>query len=238
MNKFVFLFIVPFIFIYSTKSINAQDVYSLSSGEFIFSWAEAEQYGGEGIQSNVRFTMFFHAGHFWQFDITNNIGFFTGMGLRNVGLITDENINGTDYKIIRRTYNLGLPIAIKLGSFSDHLFVYGGAEYEMPFHYKEKYWSGAHDRSGSKTKYKEWFGNQTERFLPSVFAGIQFPGGVNVKFKYYLTDYLNNTFEHSDPVSDLRRYRKTQLMFLSLSWQFNTRNIKDMWESEEVIASR
>ena len=70
---------------------------------------------------------------------------------------------------------LGVPLAIKLGSFKNHFYFFGGGEYEMAFHLKEKYWTDSFDRSGPKTKSTEWFSSQTPTFLPSLFAGVQFP---------------------------------------------------------------
>jgi hypothetical protein len=156
-------------------------------------------------------------------------------------MITDESLPQTvssagdsvlysDFKIIRRQYTLGLPLALKLGSFGKHLYFFGGAEAELAFHFKEKYWTGEFDRDGSKTKEKEWFANQTPAFLPSVFAGMQFPGGVNLKFKYYLTDFLDSDYKVSGNsqegaifnVSDLSRYQKSNVFYISLCWQFRT----------------
>ena len=113
---------------------------------------------------------------------------------------------------------LGVPLAIKLGSFKDNFYIYAGGEYELLFHYKQKLFV-----DGDKTKYSEWFSDRTNRFLPSVFAGVQFPKGVNLQFKYYLDDFLNRDFRGTDfgvPVS-YANY-KTQIYYISLS--FNLRN--------------
>ena len=212
------------------------EVYAISTGELLFQWADVEftdEYKlanpqDEVTGSPVRFTMAVHIGQNVHLDFNDNIGFFSGLALRNVGFISNERLFDEsentlqDYKIIRRSYNLGVPLAIKLGSFDNHFFIYGGGELEMQFAFKEKYWK-SHSRSGSKTKDTEWFGSQTETFIPSVFAGIQFPRGINVKFKYYLEDFLNHNYKNvNEEVSDLRRYKQTQLMYVSVSWQFET----------------
>jgi len=226
----------------------AQKAYSESSGELIFSTSQAsftkaftDQYkGAELISNNVRFTMFFHVAQYLHYDFSNNVGMFTGLGIRNIGMITDETLPQqvaggegevpyAGYKIIRRQYTLGLPLAIKVGAFDKHLFLYGGGEYEMAFHFKEKYWMGTSDRSGAKTKDTEWFSSQTPTFIPSVFGGIQFPYGLNVKFKYYLTDFLNSDYKGNSnsiagaafDISDQSRYEASNIFYVSLSWQFN-----------------
>ena len=57
------------------------------------------------------------------------------------------------------------------------------------FHFKQKTFI-----DGAKYKYSDWFSSRTPTFIPSVFAGIQFPGGLQVKVKYYLDDFLNHKF--------------------------------------------
>jgi hypothetical protein len=159
-------------------------------------------------------------------------------------MITDETlptnvytpgveIQYENYNIIRRQYMLGVPLAIKLGSFKNHIYFFGGGEYEMAFHLKEKYWTASFDRSGPKTKSMEWFSSQTPTFLPSLFAGVQFPGGINLKFKYYLTDFLNNNYKVSSnstdgssfSLSDLTRYESSELFYFSVCWQFDTSSL-------------
>ena len=208
------------------------------------------------IKTNVRWTVFFHFSQNWHVDFTNNIGIISGLGIRNVGLISDEHLpvnvaltgqvydgEYRDYKIIRRTYALGVPLMIKLGSFKDHIYFFGGAEYELAFHFKEKYWSDTQSRDGSKTKYTEWFGSQIPTFLPSVLGGVQLPKGFNVKFKWYLQDFLDNSYTKSSSstyaVSDLSRYDVSQVFYISLSWQFNTAYItKKEWQTESTVAYR
>lgn len=257
MKKALLLFIVASI---SYHLINAQvKTYSVTSGEMIFSMSNVEftdeflaaYPNAEVTKTNVRWTVFFHLGQYWHIDFTNNIGIKTGLGIRNIGLITDEKIPdvvGSDvmvnHKIIRRSYALGIPLALKIGAFDKHIYFFGGGEYELLFHYKEKYWK-SHSRDGSKTKGTEWFGNQTPTFIPSVFGGVQLPGGINVEFKWYLEDFLNNKYsvQSSDgapyPVSDLTRYKTSQVFYVSLCWQFNTAYItKRDWQTGSDIAYR
>ena len=232
----------------------AQHVYPVTSGEIIFSQSNASftqafltQYPGASlVNNNVRFTAFLHIGQYFHCDFTDNIGAFTGLAIRNVGMITDETLpqtvttTGADvlytsYNIIRRQYMLGIPLALKLGSFKNHIYFFGGGEYEVAFHFKEKYWTDSFDRSGPKTKTTEWFSSSTPTFLPSVFAGVQFPGGVNLKIKYYLTDFLNtdhkiggnSTEGNRFSLSDLSRYESSRIIYFSLCWQFNT---SSLWE--------
>jgi len=227
----------------------AQNFYPVTSGEIIFSQSQSSftqefltQYPDASLAANnVRFTLFFHLGQYFHYDFNDRIGLFSGLAVRNVGMITDETLPQTvtttgasvpyeDFKIIRRQYMLGVPLALKFGSFKNHFYLFAGGEYELAFVLKEKYWTGSYSRDGTKTKNVKWFSNQTPTFLPSLFAGVQLPGGINLKFKYYLTDFLNtdykvsgNTQEGSTfDLSDLSRYKESQIFYFSICWQFNT----------------
>jgi hypothetical protein len=245
--KIRFLLVSLFcLFIFDTN--NGQKIYSTIGGEFIFSFSNVKftesfktQYtNAEVTKTDMRFTCFFHIGQYWHMDFGKNVGMFSGLGIRNIGLISDEKLplytdalQTIDYKICRRVYTLGIPIAIKLGALQDNFYFYGGGECEMAFAYKQKYWSNTQSRSGSITKTTQWFGNQTQLFLPSAFAGIQMPHGINIRFRYYLTDFLNHDYKTGNnevqganyDISDLSRYAKSEVYYISLCWQFRTYKI-------------
>ncbi len=232
----------------------AQKVYTVTSGEIILSRSDASytqafmtKYPGASFSTNdVRFTMFFHAGEYVHYDFTNNFGLFSGLAVRNIGMITDEtlpqsvaggegSVHYAEYKIIKRQYALGVPLALKIGAFNKHLYFFGGGEYEMAFQFKEKFWTASFDRSGPKTKDTKWFSSQTPTFMPSVFGGVQLPGGVNIRFKYYLTDFLNPDYKGNGnnvggavyDISDNSRYEQSKMFYLSICWQFNPADLLD-----------
>ena len=222
-----------------------QDIYSSSGGEMIFQMSQADR-AGSSLSTNLRWTVFLHFGQYVNFDFGNVFGLYTGLALRNVGFIMDENRpNSTGdglqlEKHIYRTYNIGLPVAFKLGSLDNHMYFYGGAEYEWQFEFKHKYWpSGNGSRSNEKVKYTGWFTDEVRYFVPSVFAGVQFPGGINLKFKYYLQSMLNQNFKDSNgnrPYEDLN----VKMFYISLSYRINNRQIKKVWDEtfESGYASR
>jgi hypothetical protein len=238
LNIALFFLIIP--------GVRAQKSYTETVTEFIFSFSVCDftedfhttYPQAEVMKTNLRFTAFLHISQDWHMDFNNNLGIITGFGLRNVGLISDEVLPDTEndslmrnFKIIRRLYTLGVPLSVKIGSFKDHFFLYAGGELELALHFKEKYWSDSKNRSGDKTVYTSWFGEQTPLILPSVFAGVQLPRGFNIKFKYYLRDFLDHNYKRnkyidSFSVSDLTRYNNSQVFYFSLSWQFNTAYLK------------
>lgn len=238
--------------LFLTISVNAQvNTYSITSGELLFQKANIEYTGAfqsmntmSEISSNpVRFSCFFHVGEYYHIDFSDFLGIYTGAAIRNVGFTLNEKLdlndgNGLqDYKIVRRTYSLGIPIALKLGSFNNHTYIYAGGEYELAFAFKEKYWN-SHSRDGVKKKTTKFFGDQTERFIPSVFAGVQFPGGINVKLKYYMNSFVNTDYTSNNSISDLTRYESAEVYYISISWQFKTEKLKNKaWGSDEKFSS-
>jgi hypothetical protein len=201
------------------KLVQAQ-VYTENNWEVIFSSSEVE-YMGEPVPSNMRFTLFFHFGQNLHYNFSTHFGLFTGYGIRNIGLITDD---GTEM-VKRRTYALGIPLALKIGSMKEHFHFFGGGEYELFFHYKQKQLI-----DDNKTVQSEWFSARTERFAPSLFAGVQFPRGISIKFKYYLDDFLNEEFAGSDfggETVHYSDYTKSGIIYLSVNFVFRTRKLKD-----------
>lgn len=241
--------LLPVLLLAAALSIEAQEkrIYHSSGAEIIFSGADME-FNRRSINTNVRFTMFFHSQHHVNLDMTNNIGLFTGFGLRNIGLIQEDlyqhmgfldiDITDPDYnkntKIKRRSYSLGFPVALKLGSFKDNFYLYGGYEYEWMFHYKQKLFI-----DGEKHKFKEWTSDRVNSWIPSVFAGIQFPAGLNLKFKYYLDDFLNPDFSGTDfgEQVDYSQYTSSRIWYIAVSFVVN-RKLINKWtrENEEESA--
>lgn len=249
-------FLTLTLFLLSNTSIEAQrKKYTTSDGEFIFSWGNLA-YTNEYLQENpeaeivdnpLRFTCFFHLGQNYHYDLSKNFGIIAGYGLRNVGLITDEvlpqEIGSDSYfnaKIVRRSYSVGIPLAIKVGSMENRFFVFAGGELEWAFAYKEKYWS-SHSRSGVKSKYSDFMGKQVKPLLPSIFCGVKLPKGMNIKLKYYMTDFLNHNYSKNSSgknqvVSDLTKYKKSQLVYFGLTWQFEPKEIIKKQKQTEVAS--
>jgi hypothetical protein len=199
-------------------SARAQKFYSVSGGEIIFQSASVEKKtagGNASVNTNLRFTLFFHLGEYLHYDFGGHLGLFSGLGIRNVGLITDED----SIKAKFRTYNLGIPLALKFGSFKKNLFLFGGAEYEWMFHFKQK-----NLEDNTKSKYTSWFSKRTPAFIPSVFVGLQLPAGFQFKFRYYLDNYLKEKFTYmSAPLG----FNKTQVWYISVSYQIRNNKIKE-----------
>ena len=230
--------IVALILAFAIVQSRAQGVYHSSGGEIIFSGADVN-FAGTDVNTNLRFTLFFHVQQHLNLDLTNNIGLFTGLNIRNVGLIQDDlyqnmgfsNIDNNhpnwnkSTKIKRRSYSLGFPLALKLGSFSRHFFLFAGGEYEWMFHYKQKMFI-----DGNKSKFTEWTSDRVNPWIPSVFAGVQFPQGIRLKFKYYLDDFLNSSFTGSDfgQEVDYSQFESTGIWYISLAFVISKKTVENL----------
>ena len=177
--------------VFSQSKENKSKAYVTSGGELIFSFANVEQ-NGNSESSTMRFSPVFNLQVMLNQDMNKSFGLFTGLAVRNVGYIMNDYkdpSNNLFYKKKFRTYNLGLPLGFKVGNL-DKIFFYGGYEIEMAFTYKEKTYEG-----GDKIdKISGWFSDRNELFQHGFLAGVQFPRGVNLKFKYYLSEFHNQDY--------------------------------------------
>lgn len=231
------------ILVFFTLEAQNKKIYLSSGGEFIFSGADMN-FNGTDVSTNIRFTLFFHTQQQINFDLTNNLGLYTGLAIRNVGLIMEDlyqnvgyDVDNTDpdynknTKIKHRSYSLGFPLAVKIGSFDKNYFFYAGGEYEWMFAYKQK-----KIIDGEKYKFTQWTNDRVNPWIPSLFAGIQFPYGFNLKFKYYLNDFLNKDFTGQDFGQDVdySQFQSSNIWYISLSFMFNRNQIQQIMENDPV----
>jgi hypothetical protein len=199
--------------------------YVSSAGEMIFSFANVSQ-NGVDKSSLMRWAPVINLQSTLNRDFSQNVGVFTGLAMRNVGYIMDDytsqdiNDNGAVFKKKFRSYNVGVPFGIKIGNL-DNMFIYGGYEIELPFLYKEKTFIN----DTKENKINEWFSNRQEMFQQSFFAGIQFPYGMNLKFKYYISEFHNQGYKTSNGVTPYAGL-KSNVFYFSLSYfMFNKMNL-------------
>jgi hypothetical protein len=218
---------------------NAQKkIYHSNGFEFILSGADVK-FNDVNVNTNMRFTLFFHTQQHVNLDFNDHFGLFTGIGIRNVGFIVEDqyqNVGFSDIgpehqnwnkntKIKRRSYSLGFPLAFKVGSFDKHFFFFAGGEYEWMLHYKQKQFL-----DGNKVVFKEWNSNRVNTWIPSLFAGVQFPQGFRLKFKYYMEDFLNTDFEGVDfgqPV-DYSDFQSTGMWYVSMAFFINKKQLEKL----------
>lgn len=189
MKKTITLFIFC---LYLTISGFSQAKTYFSSGlEMIFSLANIND-NGNSPSSTLRWAPVFNLQSMVNADFNQHVGVFSGLAVRNVGYIydhyTDPSSENT-YKKKFRSYNLAVPVGIKIGNL-DKMFIYGGYEVELPFLYKEK----TFDNGDKISKITGWFSNREQLFQHGFLVGVQFPYGLNLKFKYYVSEFHNEAY--------------------------------------------
>ena len=203
----------------------------------IFSWANTTHpTSNEGAV--LRWAPVFNFQTLMNYDLGRAFGFIGGIAIRNSGYIYDfNNVDGQQFKKKFRTYNLGIPVGIKIGNM-DKYYVFGGYEFELPFHYKEK----TFDNDGSKiNKFTTWFSDRHQKTMHTFFAGIQMKGGTQIKFKYYLTEFHNQEFKTTTgdkyaPSGDASQPYKgleSNVFYIALAWNISKNNYnhyKSKWE--------
>lgn len=208
----------------SATKISAQSkIYETNNMEFLFQNGQISK-NGINLDQNVRFTLWFNYTHQIHYDFTNNIGLYSGLGVRNTGFITKNEAIAFDGtlmdKIKRRVYTVGIPLALKIGSFKDNFYIYGGGELELAVAYKEKRWD-----NGQKFSKSSLFGQETNLFLPSAFIGIQFPHGMNLQYKCYLADLLRTDYGKNTKW-DQAGFDKSIMQYISLSFNLGAKDWK------------
>lgn len=185
--------------------------YVSGSSEMIFSFGKIISNGNE-MSSELRWSPVFNGEGLLNHDFTQHMGIFYGLAYRNVGFIYKPTAD-TLKKF--RTYNLGIPVGIKLGNL-DGTFLYGGYEFEMPFNYKEKTFVD----EVKKDVFDVWFTERVNWYTQSVFFGINFKGGTNLKFKYYIDPFFNRNFTQTIGGVATKPFDKLEVnvFYIALSW--------------------
>jgi hypothetical protein len=183
----------------AARSFGQVKTYTTSGLEIPFSFGDITD-NGQSASSTLRFAPIINLETMYNMDMSNRFGLFTGLALRNVGYIYDnyssrDPLNPGTFKKKFRSFNVGVPVGIKIGDLNKTFF-YGGYEVELAVQYKEKTFDGG-DKINTTTG---WFSDRQKIFQHGFIVGVQFPYGANIKFKYYLSEFHNQNFTTSAAV--------------------------------------
>jgi hypothetical protein len=211
----------------------AQQLFSATQYELIFSLASMNSTSVVPSKPVLRFSGFFNYESQIHFDFGKHAGIYSGLGIKNIGLINTFKENETTIK--QRAYVLSMPLAFKLGSMKDQSYVALGGEANLMMHYKEKFIYGK-----SKSKDNEWFSNKVNLFNPAVFIQVKFMKSQVVTFKYYLQDFLRPqqggiVLPDGTVVADYGRSSK--LFYISYGSNIATRSNKQKQQEFQNIRS-
>lgn len=141
-----------------------------------------------------RFSYFFNMNNNYHFDFSQNFGMFAAYTISNIGFIASYN-DSLKTKKKFRTYNLGIPVGIKIGNFDkkNPFYFFLGGSMEIAFHFKEK--TFYNDKKVDK--FTEWASERVNLLQPNLFIGITFPNKSTLRIKYYPLDYINSSFSEN-----------------------------------------
>lgn len=216
-----FFTLITFSIIFTVSGYSQSKTYFSTGGEMIFSFADIKD-NGTHQSSTLRWAPFFNIQTMINSNMSDHFGIFSGLAIRNVGYIFDNYTTNTQqgksandeftYKKKFRTYNIGIPVGFKVGNLNK-MYLYGGYEVEFPFAYKEK----TFDPGGGKiNQFTDWFSNRVVKLQHGFLVGVQFPYGLNLKFKYYLSEFHNQNFVASGGVKPYEGLN-SHIFFFSLS---------------------
>lgn len=198
-------------------------VYWTGGGEWIFSFVDASD-GQNEWGSVMRFSPVFNFQTMANYDLSEHLGIYSGLAVRNVGFIADTE-PGTRKKY--RTYNLGIPIGIKIGNM-DRMFLFGGYEFDLPFVYKEK----TFENEEKTDKAVIWFSDRNSTTMHSLFAGVNFPFGMSLKFKYYLSNFFNQDYSAVIDGTSTMPYENVEATIFYFSLSFKVFEGKEFYYKE------
>jgi len=193
--------------------------YASYGGEMLFSFADIDDHGQQG-NSLMRWAPVLNIYTYANKDLSEHLGFYAGLSVLNVGYIYDGYTNPGNqviYKKKFRTYNLAIPVGLKVGNL-DNVFVFAGYSVEFPFVYKEKTFDGG-DKIGKITG---WFSNRPEPVQHGFHVGMQLPEGLTINFKYYVSEFHNQDFADG---MGLKPYEglESHIFYFSLSYKMLSR---------------
>ncbi|MBK7753656.1 MAG: hypothetical protein IPI41_13940 [Flavobacteriales bacterium] len=195
----------------------AKKWYVTNGTEWIFTFPvlDVRTYGQPNDHTGgiVRFAPVFNPRGLVQYDFTDHVGFFTGLGFRNLGFIYAVPDTTVRYKY--RAYTVGVPVGLKIGRMHRTLF-FVGYEIELPFNYKEKRF----ENEKRVDRFNVWFSDRTEPFYHSMMLGIQGPAGTTITLKYYFTNFHNTEFEVQKDGITSKPYDgfNANIAYVSIGW--------------------
>jgi len=191
--------IILFLMIYGFGLVQAQlpdrkpgEWFSTTGFEAIFSFGNVNNIDSIQPKNVVRFSLFFDFAWNANYDFNPVLGFYTGWDVRNIGFINTFNVPGLaggGVTLKQRCYDIGIPLALKVGNLKKDNYLAFGGEMEFMFAFKQKVlWNGYKDVN------YVWGSSYANPVNPSIFAELHNQHGGYIRVKFYSKDFLKNEY--------------------------------------------
>lgn len=141
--------------------------------------------GNNVIPTYPRYSYFFNMGAELNFIGNRTVVPFTGLQLKNIGLISQLN---DSLRRKERVYVLGVPLGLKFYSNNKKFMFKVGADAGLAINYKVK--DFINDEKVSKSN--QYFSKKTSSVFSSLFAGFSYDGFA-ISCNYYLNNFYNSS---------------------------------------------
>lgn len=212
------LLIISFNLCYITAFAQSKKIYSIKVPELSFQISnieKANQNGEIDSYNGLHASYLFNLPYTLHLDFNRYFGIMPNIHLRHIGLTTkDESIDSCSYdKVKRCVYTAGTSFGLKFGNLDKGRWIFGGIGIDWSILYRQKKYED--DKNHRMTKEHDWFSKATDTWIPSVFAGIQFKNGINLKGTYYYQNILNKSYNGS--LGDFSTFKKSQIFDVSIT---------------------
>jgi hypothetical protein len=170
--------------------------------------------GGNSSLGTLRLAGFFHIGFTYNYNFNKTLGVYTGLDLKNLGLI--EKFTNLNTTLKQRVYALGIPVGLRIGDLKHRNYWFLGAGIDLAIHYKYKLWND----QLPKIKSSGWFSNQSELLLPYIFTGFAIKGNT-FKIQYYPTNFISPNAGYHKLYAPANISTKANLLLFSVGRDMN-----------------
>lgn len=179
----------------------------------IFSTSILDKPGKDRYLSTLRFSYFFNVGLHFNYNYDEHFGIYTGVGIRNIGLIEK---NG-DTTIKRRVYTLNVPVGFKIGNLGKKNYLILGGGIDVPFNYREKRYTERRD----KEIFNEWFTDRTPSVMPYLQLGAMFNPGIALNVQFFPNNFFNTDYTETVNGTVVKPYKGYDARLLHLTLGIN-----------------
>jgi hypothetical protein len=185
MKKNLILF-VAFLCLQITAFSQNKKLYGVFESQTLFQVGLIDDSAGNQVKSVLRFAPVANYTLQAHKDFFKAFGIYTGIGIKNVGFITKSNT--ADVTVKSRAYCLSVPVGLKFGNLKDEKYFFVAGELLTQLDYKEKVFT-----NGDKSKRKNFYDNDINRFNYSGSAGFNYKGFM-IGAEYTFGDFFNSKY--------------------------------------------